>query len=214
MAYNGCTGHPSLAEYLSPGEPCYIDTIELGWRNAIAAERMIASLLSLLGCASIISLVITKGQLYNSKVQPIFVLALADLALALMWVSGAVVWFRLESPNREWCLAIFLITVILGPITSNLNLVYALMVLSAQRNGGEALQVEKWPKRKTVVAYAVAWLEPTVVFMVTFGAIGGVTGFVDVANDCSCWCLPYYISVLPIAPRPYGNATASIEMQL
>ena len=73
MAYNGCTGHPSLAEYLSPGEPCYIDAIEvgsippvcrseisslvfsffffcwcsgqLGWRNAIAAERMIASLL-------------------------------------------------------------------------------------------------------------------------------------------------------------------------
>ena len=26
-------------------------------------------------------------------------------------------------------------------------------------------------------------------------------------------CLPYYISVLPIAPRPYGNATASIEVR-
>ena len=68
MAYNGCTGHRSFAEYSTPGEPCYIDAIQvitgfvpffcrvkfppivfffgqLGLRNAIAAERMIASLL-------------------------------------------------------------------------------------------------------------------------------------------------------------------------
>lgn len=54
----------------------------------------------------------TFSHSVHLQVQPIFVLALADLALALMWVSGAVVWFRLESPNREWCLAIFLITVV------------------------------------------------------------------------------------------------------
>ena len=45
------------------------------------------------------------------QVHPIFVLSLADLLLALLWVVGAILWFR-GAPTKEWCFAASLPTVV------------------------------------------------------------------------------------------------------
>ena len=38
-----------------------------------------------------------------------------------------------------------------------------------------------------------------VIVMIQFGAVAGRTNLVTNANKCSCWCLPVYGNVLPLA---------------
>jgi len=68
------------------------------------------------------------------------VLSLADTLLALLWVAGGVMWLR-RIPDRVWCFAVSLPTVILECVTVNLTLVYALLAHSSlkQKNFGGIL---------------------------------------------------------------------------
>lgn len=48
------------------------------------------------------------------QIHPIFVLSLADLLLAVLWIIGGALWFRSIS-DRSWCFAVSLLTVVCGP---------------------------------------------------------------------------------------------------
>ena len=42
-------------------------------------------------------------------------------------------------------------------------------------------------------------LLPTVIVLLVFGVLAGYSHLVSSANQCSCWCLPVYGNVLPLA---------------
>ena len=50
----------------------------------------------------------------SHQIHPIFILSLADLLLAMLWIVGGALWFR-SAPDRSWCFAVSLLTVVCGP---------------------------------------------------------------------------------------------------
>ena len=62
------------------------------------------------------AMIVCNWNLINTQVHPIFVLAIVDAMLSLLWISGSVVWLRGgdRGPNhpRVGCFTINLMTVV------------------------------------------------------------------------------------------------------
>ena len=72
--------------------------------------------------------------------------------------------------------------------------------------------VNSLPVAVNVVMHAndLCRLLPTVIVLLLFGALAGYSHLVNNANECSCWCLPVYGNVLPLAnATPTDNVRGS-----
>lgn len=198
---------------------CEMSEPETAKRDLVASLRLIFALLSILGTVSIIVSVIRKKQVLNPKVHAIFMLSIADLVLAIMWVVGGSVWMSGgldKDHSRVGCFTMQLMTVILECVTINLTCVYALLTYSTIKRKDfsnvyslfdKEVESQAWKPWKIIVAYIVSWVLPVILVMVPFSLVASYYHLVRDANKCSCRCLPYFGNVVPMA-SPRDNDTA------
>ena len=67
---------------------------------------------SFLGSGSIIVSAMVRKRVCSSEVHPIFMLSLADLLLAVLWVTGSGLWFLGGSFHRVYCYVVTLSTAV------------------------------------------------------------------------------------------------------
>lgn len=192
---------------------CDIDEHERVKRNAIAGIRMAMSVLSIGGSLSIISSAIYRRTYRNPKVLPIFILSIADFLLACTWIVGGTMWFA-EVSNRSWCFVPSLLTVILVCICANLTLVYAWASYDNLKEKSfssilahSGSDDSAWHPYKSLAIYSGAWLLPLILIILGFGSLEGVYKLLHRIQNCSCWCVPYFGNVVPLAYE-HDQATA------
>ncbi|CAI8022129.1 hypothetical protein GBAR_LOCUS13015 [Geodia barretti] len=176
------------------------------------------ALLSIVGALSIIGSAVYRKTVCNPKVHPIFVLSIVDTVLSILWISGGLVWLKGGLSHyhdlRVGCYAINCMTVIFQCVAMNVTLIYALLAYSSikQRDFSgvymlreRAASVKVWSPLCSFAAYFIAWTLPIPLVMIPFGVIAQRYNIVEKANNCSCWCLPYYGNLLPRGKTGYGN---------
>lgn len=191
---------------------CHISEPEAAKKDLVASLRMIFSLLSIIGAISIVISVIRRRQILNPKIHTIFVLAIADLLLAVMWVVGGGVWLsggiNHADHTRVGCFTILLVTVILECVTVNLTCVYALLTYSSIKRKDfsrvyslfdKDIETQAWKPWKIILAYIISWVLPVILIMVPFSVVAGPYHLVEEANNCSCRCEPYIGNLVPLA---------------
>lgn len=66
-----------------------------------------------MGSVTVLVLSLIKRRVLSSDVHPIFMLALADCMLSLLWMSGSAVWLsHHDSYKHVWCYAVTLMTAV------------------------------------------------------------------------------------------------------
>jgi hypothetical protein len=178
---------------------------ELTRRDAITVVRVLISCLSIFGSTSIILSVLWRRILHSPKIHPIFVISVADCVLGFSWVLGGAFWFG-KIGGRSWCYLPSLLTVIMQCVTVILTVVYALVAYSVIRRQdfsavltGPSPPARAWGPWKMAAVYLLAWLVPAVAVLFIFGIVASKYGLIQNATKCSCWCLPYFINIVPLA---------------
>jgi hypothetical protein len=206
----------------SQGEGCHFDcsmeTVQRGRFDVVASLRLIMALLSIVGTLSIIGSAVYRKTVCNPKVHPIFVLSIVDTVLSILWISGGLVWLKGGLSHyhdlRVGCYAINCMTVIFQCVAMNVTLIYALLAYSSIKQRDftgvymlreRTASVKVWSPLRSFTAYFIAWTLPIPLVMIPFGVIAERYNIVEKANNCSCWCLPYYGNLLPRAKMGYRN---------
>lgn len=187
-----------------PKNSCFLLTSDAGEKDALAAVRMMVSLLSIIGTSAIIASIISKRLIWRPTIHPILQLSIADWVLGVLWVVGAYIWFRGVS-NMLWCFAVSFTTVVLECVTANLTLVYAFLAYSflkkkSNRSGHDAVysnSFQVWHPVKSVLVYLTAWILPLILVTGIFASLAETAHLVKDANICSCWCFPHIGNILP-----------------
>jgi hypothetical protein len=191
---------------------CFITSTEVDKRDAITVVRVLVSLMSIFGSLSIIVSILWRRILRSPKIHPIFVISMADCVLGVSWVLGGAFWFvRIE--HRSWCYLPSLLTVIVQCVTVVLTVTYAVVAyrvlkrqeLSDMLTGGSEA-VWAWAPWKMILLYMMAWLLPAASVLIIFGIVASRYSLVEKATECSCWCLPFFINIVPVAYPEYEAA--------
>ncbi|CAI8027048.1 hypothetical protein GBAR_LOCUS15487 [Geodia barretti] len=207
---------------------CHMDEKEEGEFNVVAVVRLITAFPSFAGALSIVCSAVYRKTLCNPKVHPIFVLSIVDTLLSILWITGALVWLKGDGLSayqnfRVGCFTINCMTVILQCIAMNVTLIYALLAYSSikQRDFSGFYMVQQrpgsvhvWPPVCSFTAYSIAWTLPIILIMIPFGVISQYYKIVDQANNCSCWCLPFYGNVLPHPQIGHQNVKDNYRFHL
>jgi len=101
----------------------------------IAIIRIITSILSVLGSASIILSVLLTGKLNTAEVHPLFILSVGDFILSILWMIGGIVWLSPgeggwagphSDPHTGMCYVLAIATTMAEMVTFMLTAVYAM----------------------------------------------------------------------------------------
>ncbi|CAI8054987.1 hypothetical protein GBAR_LOCUS30006 [Geodia barretti] len=68
---------------------------------------------------------------------------------------------------------------------------------------GGSETVRAWAPWKMTLLYMMAWFLPAASVLIIFGIVASRYSLVEKATDCSCWCLPFFINIVPVAYPKY-----------
>jgi hypothetical protein len=211
----------NLTNFSNVFEACNCTTWNSDTQDAkyISIIRIITSVFSVIGSASIVLLVLLTGKLNTGEVHPLFILSVADFVLAILWLIGGIVWLNPDeygwakeesATHTGMCYVLAVATTMAEIVTFLLTVVYAQSALLRIReyyiNKGKPL-VEKDKKKRfrhvvTGISYVLSWLLPLFVVLPVTESIVGIE-----ATDQGCWCIVDFFNLRPDNGDVSGNST-------
>lgn len=176
---------------------------------SIAVIRIITSIFSIIGSASIILSVLLTGKLSAAEVHPLFILSVADFIFSVLWMIGGVVWINpggggwatnTSVPHTGMCYVLGTATTMTGLVTYLLTTVYAVSALLRIRevycNNGQVLPSKDTRKKYrhciTVIIYIASWVLPVVIVLPAVESIVGIN-----STNRGCWCVLDFFNLRP-----------------